>query len=59
MVRTEIKRRKSGQYDAANQSNTHMFLPVMDGDVVLIPSAVWLLGSGLIGLAGFKKKYKK
>ena len=24
-----------------------------------IPSAVWLLGSGLIGLAGLKKKFRK
>lgn len=26
---------------------------------VPVPSAVWLLGSGLLGLAGFKKKLKK
>jgi len=26
------------------------------GDVVPIPGAVWLLGSGLLGLAGFRKK---
>jgi hypothetical protein len=27
--------------------------------VVPIPGAVWLLGSGLIGLVGFRKKFKK
>jgi hypothetical protein len=26
---------------------------------VPIPAAIWLLGSGLIGLAGFRKKFKK
>jgi hypothetical protein len=28
-------------------------------DPVPIPGAVWLLGSGLIGLAGFRRKFKK
>ncbi len=34
---------------------------VRDGDVssVPIPSAVWLLGSGLIGLVGFRRKIRK
>lgn len=31
---------------------------VDDGAVVPIPGAIWLLGSGLIGLAGIRKKYK-
>jgi hypothetical protein len=33
-------------------------IPVREGDVsvVPVPGAVWLLGSGLIGLLGFKKK---
>jgi hypothetical protein len=28
-------------------------------DVVPIPGAVWLLGSGLVGLVGLRKKLKK
>jgi hypothetical protein len=34
---------------------------VRDGDVaaVPIPGAVWLLGSGLIGIVGIRKKFKK
>jgi hypothetical protein len=32
--------------------------PVRDGDSVPIPSAVWLLGSGMIGVVGFRK-YRK
>ena len=32
---------------------------ILSGDPVPIPGAVWLLGSGLIGLAGFRRKYKK
>ncbi len=30
-----------------------------DKTVVPLPAAVWILGSGLIGIAGFRKKYKK
>ena len=29
-----------------------------DYDAVPIPSAVWLLGSGLIGIAGFRKRFR-
>lgn len=29
------------------------------GTVVPIPGAIWLLGSGLIGLAGFRRKFRK
>lgn len=34
---------------------------VRPGDIssVPIPSAVWLLGSGLVGLVGFRRKFKK
>jgi hypothetical protein len=32
---------------------------VRDGDVVPIPGAVWLLGSGLIGLVGIRIRLKK
>ncbi len=36
-------------------------MAVMDGDVaaVPIPSAIWLLGSGLIGLVGFRRMFRK
>ncbi len=32
---------------------------VFSASKVPIPSAIWLLGSGLIGLVGFRKKFKK
>jgi len=28
-------------------------------NVVPVPAAIWLLSSGLIGLAGFRKKFRK
>ena len=31
----------------------------LTGNPVPIPGAIWLLGSGLVGLAGFRKKFKK
>ena len=31
----------------------------IQGDPVPVPGAVWLLGSGIIGLAGFKRKFSK
>jgi hypothetical protein len=32
---------------------------VRDGDVVPIPGAIWLLGSGLIGVIGIRMKFRK
>jgi len=29
------------------------------GYLVPIPTAVWLLGSGLVGLVGFRRKFRK
>lgn len=29
------------------------------GDIVPVPPAVWLFGSGLLGLAGFRRRFKK
>lgn len=33
--------------------------PILTIEYVPIPSAVWLLGSGLIGLVGFRRKFRK
>lgn len=61
----------SGYYFMDNPSpvNTLYYNPVMDGNtveatftgskVVPIPGALWLLGSGFIGVLGFRKKFKK
>ncbi len=32
---------------------------VIQPDPVPVPAAVWLLGSGLLGLSGFRKKFRK
>lgn len=39
----------------------HLYLDniIFSGDAVPIPGAVWLLGSGLIGIVGIRKKFKK
>jgi hypothetical protein len=52
---------RGGQgYDGAECINN--VWPVMDGDVigsVPLPPSLWLFGSGLIGVVGFRKKIKK
>jgi hypothetical protein len=42
-------------------TNNYYAWAVHDGDLALvpIPGAVWLLGSGLVGLLGLRKKFKK
>ena len=48
---------------AITGSNVHDWSPIIDDltfgtQVVPIPSAVWLLGTGLLGLVGLRKKFK-
>lgn len=47
----------------SNKSDGNLAIAVRPGEVyfnpVPIPGAVWLLGSGLVGLVGFRKKMKK
>jgi hypothetical protein len=45
-----------GDMDDNSQS---IFIGAWATKVVPIPSAVWLLGSGLIGIVGIRKKFKK
>ena len=51
----------NGSTDYIESDAGRMSWAVRDGDVatVPIPGAVWLLGSGLIGFIGIKKKFKK
>jgi len=52
-------------FDNGNQNTAgllmyHNAIAVMDGmATVPIPSAVWLLGSGLIGIVGIRRKFKE
>ena len=39
-------------------ASTNMLVKVGDGAPVPIPGAVWLLGSGLVGLIGLKRRGK-
>jgi len=32
---------------------------ILSGSRIPIPGAIWLLGSGLIGLVGFRRKFRK
>lgn len=43
-----------GSYGIANRSRYYGY-----HNPVPVPGAVWLLGSGLVGLVGFRRKYKK
>ena len=49
------------QQTIARESSEYSAWAVHDGDIgaVPIPGAIWLLGSGLIGLVGFRKKIRK
>jgi hypothetical protein len=52
----------SGNQASYSDYQTFRAFAVHDGNIgspVPVPTAVWLLGSGLLGLAGFKKKFKK
>jgi hypothetical protein len=47
-------------YQGIDVPNNHDYAwAVRDGDVVPIPGALWLLGSGFIGIVGIRKKFKK
>jgi hypothetical protein len=48
----------TGLHAGQDPYDYHYVLPVRTGDVP-IPSTVWLLGSGLVALLGFGKKFKK
>ena len=48
-----------GLQDLNAKSQNQYALAVRPGAVVPLPGAVWLLASGLIGLVGFRKKFKK
>lgn len=51
-----------GTQGQSTEQNNHYALAVHDGDVgapVPIPGAVWLLGSGLIGLIGIRRRFRK
>ncbi len=45
--------------DSAKNNLIGRAWPVRDGDVVPIPSAIWLLGSALVGLVGLRKKFMR
>lgn len=49
-----------GQYYLKDKDSLYQAVAVMDGDVgnVPIPAAVWLLGSGFLGLVGLRRKYR-
>ena len=51
----------AGHQRRDSQYHVYLAWPVMDGDVaaIPIPSAIYLFGSGLIGLLGFRKKFRK
>jgi hypothetical protein len=48
----------TGLHAGQDPYDYHYVLPVRTGDVP-IPGAVWLLGSGLIGLVGLRQKFKR
>ncbi len=45
--------------DAGGVSMSHNMVFVPDPSTVPIPAAFWLLGSGLLGLIGIRRRYKK
>jgi hypothetical protein len=49
-----------GYFNPAWKNGTFYAMAVHPGDVsaVPVPGAVWLLGSGLLGLIGIRKKMK-
>jgi hypothetical protein len=54
-----------GAYTVAIHAQTTSLSPpptdseFIGGNLVPIPGAVWLLGSGLLGLIGFRRKFQK
>jgi len=46
------------QYDNANEGEGHMLVVSESISTVPVPAAVWLFGSGLIGLVGFARRKK-
>jgi choice-of-anchor C domain-containing protein len=61
---------KSFEFNAVGTETTLTFSSLITGaygpaidnvrvNVVPIPAAIWLLGSGLIGMAGFRRKFRK
>lgn len=47
------------QWDCHNGNNSGFITATVNTNPVPIPAAVWLLGTGLLGLVGFRRKIKK
>ena len=46
-------------YDLFPSSGNYDYVTEIEATVVPIPGAVWLLGAGLLGLVGIRRKFKK